>query len=351
MSRYSQTRRNFLLTALGTAGGVLGLSACQRPTPLSSARQHVIAAPPLDSGAIAPSEYAVKQSAPESPTTAMPERPFGNTGLVLPVLGLGGSASPLSRSSDEAEALAIIQRALDLGIRYFDTAANYGPSEEFLGKVLPSRRADVAIATKTSQRDYDGAWRELERSFQRLGTDTIDLWQFHALTYDWDLNTLLNQQTGAIRAAQEAQQQGLVSHVGVTGHNNPGIIVAALQRYPFDAALVPINAADRHTGRPFITTLLPVAQRQNTAIIAMKVPAYGRLFKEGVLSGMGEAMGYTLSQPGVHTCIIAAETVEQLEENVAAARAFQPMNAEALVAIEQRTAPVWEENSFFRRWT
>ncbi|NER85178.1 MAG: aldo/keto reductase [Leptolyngbya sp. SIO1D8] len=280
----------------------------------------------------------------------MPERPLGNTGLVLPVLGLGGSASPLSRANNEAEALAIIQRALELGIHYFDTAANYGPSETFLGQVLPSHRSDVVIATKTSQRDYDGAWRELERSLQRLNTDTIDLWQFHALTYDWDVETLLHPQTGAIKAAQEAQAQGIVRHLGVTGHNNPNIIAVALQRYPFDTALVPVNAADKHTPTPFITHLLPIAQQQSVGIIAMKVPAYGRLLQPGVLSGMPEAMAYALSQRGVHTCIIAAETVAQLEENVAAAQAFQPLSAEAMGEIEQRTAAVWEENSFFRRW-
>ena len=344
MTRHSQTRRKFLLTALSATGGAFGVSACQQAITHSQ-----LAIP--DVSAETPTLPTVTASTDASaPPAAMPERPLGKTGLVLPILGLGGSASPLSRTNDEAEALTIIQRALELGVRYFDTAANYGPSETFLGQVLPSYRSEVVIATKTSQRSYDGAWRELERSLQRLKTDALDLWQFHALTYDWDVDTLLQPQTGAIKAAQEAQVQGLVRHVGITGHHNPEIIVAALQRYPFDAALVPINAADKHTPQPFITTVLPVAQQQNAGIIAMKVPAYGRLFQPGVLSGMPEAMGYALSQPGVHTCIIAAETVAQLEENVATAQAFQPLSAEAMGAIEQRTAAVWEENSFFRRW-
>lgn len=345
MTHYPQNRRQFLATALGAMGGAIGISACQR--------------------AIAPSQAIISDRStkltpdiPKAAATAaapaalepMPARSLGKTKRVLPVLGLGGSASPLSRSHDEAEAIAIIQRALALGVRYFDTAANYGPSEAFLGQVLPAHRADVTIATKTSQRHYDGAWQELERSLERLQTNTIDLWQFHALTYDWDLETLLHPQTGAIKAAQEAQAQGLVRHIGVTGHNNPDIIVAALQRYPFDAALIPINAADRHTQRPFITTVLPIAQQQQVGIIAMKVPAYGRLFKPGVLTGMPEAMGYALSQAGVHTCIIAAETVAQLEENVAAAQAFQPLDTAALADIESRTASVWQENSFFRNW-
>ncbi|MBD0335978.1 MAG: aldo/keto reductase, partial [Cyanobacteria bacterium Co-bin13] len=245
----------------------------------------------------------------------------------------------------------IIHRALELGIRYFDTASNYGPSETFLGKVLPAHRAEVFNATKTSQRSRDDAWRELEQSLQRLQTDHIDLWQFHALTYDWDIETLLDAQRGAVKAAEEAKEQGLIRHLGVTGHHNPDIIVKAIQQYPFDTALVPINAADKHTSKSFINTVLPVAQQQNVGIIAMKVPAYGRLFKPGVLTGMGEAMGYALSQTGVHTCIIAADTLEQLAENVAVARQFQPLATATLADMEQRTAAVWQDNSFFRSWT
>jgi aryl-alcohol dehydrogenase-like predicted oxidoreductase len=270
--------------------------------------------------------------------------------MVLPVLGLGGSASPLSRPGAEAEAIAIIERAYAGGIRYFDTAANYGPSEERLGQVLPAVRSEVRIATKTSHRDRDGAWRQLEQSLQRLRTDYLDLWQFHALSYDWDLDTALDSQTGAIKAAEEAKAQGLIRALGITGHNNPDILVKALNRYPFDTALVPINAADLQTASPFINHLLPVAQQHNTGIIAMKVPAYGRLFQPGALTGMAEALGYALSQPQVHCAIVAADTLTQLEENLAAASTFQPLSASALANIEQRAATVWQEASFFRQW-
>jgi aryl-alcohol dehydrogenase-like predicted oxidoreductase len=257
----------------------------------------------------------------------------------------------LSRPGAEAEAIAIIESAYEGGIRYFDTAANYGPSEERLGQVLPAVRSEVMIATKTSHREYDAAWQQLEASLQRLQTDYIDLWQFHAITYDWDVDTLLDPNRGAIKAAEEAREQGLIRAIGVTGHNNPDIFVKALNRYPFDTALIPINAADKHTPNPFIDRVLPLAQQHNTGIIAMKVPAYGRLFQPGVLTGMDEALGYVLSYPQVHCCIIAADTLDQLEENLAAARNFQPMSAEALKNIEQRTASVWQEASFFRRWS
>jgi aryl-alcohol dehydrogenase-like predicted oxidoreductase len=280
----------------------------------------------------------------------MPQRQLGRMAVRMPILGLGGSASPLSRPGAEREAEAIIERALELGVRYFDTAANYGPSEERLGKVLPSVRSQMFLASKTSYRDRDGAWRDLERSLQRLNTDRLDLWQFHGLAYEWDLNTILDSKQGAIKAAEEAKQQGVVRSIGITGHHNPAIMAAGLRRYPFDTILIPINAADKHNPTSFIQTVLPVAQQQNTGVIAMKVPAYGRLFKPGLLEGMHQAMGYALSQKGVHCCIIAAENVSQLEHNVSVAQAFQPLADEEIVAIEQRTANNWQDSSFFREW-
>jgi aryl-alcohol dehydrogenase-like predicted oxidoreductase len=346
------TRRHFLATSVAVAGGIFGNAACRR-LPSSSYLQPV----PQGLHPSDPHPTPVQSAVPKSVgdidpgLLEMPSRLLGRAQINVPVLGLGGSASPLSRPGAEAEALAIIEKAYEGGIRYFDTAANYGPSEERLGQILPAVRSDVVIATKTSRRDYDAAWQQLESSLQRLKTDYIDIWQFHAITYDWDVDTLLDARQGAIKAAEEAKEQGIIRSIGVTGHNNPEIFVKALSRYPFDTALIPINAADRHTPSPFIEQVLPLAQRNNTGIIAMKVPAYGRLFQPGALTGMAEALGYALSQPQVHCCIVAADTLEQLNENLAAARAFQPLSAEILLDIEQRTAAVWQEASFFRRWS
>ncbi len=188
-------------------------------------------------------------------------------------------------------------------------------------KVLPAYREEIFLASKTAKRDYDGAWRDLERSLQRLNTDYLDLWQFHHVAFDSDLETLFGK-VGAVKALEEAKAQGIVRFSGLTGHHEPDIIVKGLQRYPFDHALIPVNAADTHHPRPFISRVLPVASAQKVGITAMKVPAYDRLFKPGVLDGMDQALGYTLSQVGVHCAVIAAETIEQLEENVQAAVDF-----------------------------
>lgn len=328
----NQTRRNFLLTSATVAGGVVGLTALQQHTTNTST--------------------SAKQT-PEAttPTAAMPERVLGSTGVKLPILGLGGAGqTPLSQNGAESEAVALIQRALSLGIRYFDTAANYGPSEDYLGKVLPAQRAKIFLASKTDARDRDGAWRELERSLNRLQTDYLDLWQMHHVSFASELDTIFGSQ-GAIKAVEEAKDQKLIRFAGITGHHDVDVIAQGLRRYPFHTTLIPVNAADKHHPQPFIPTVLPLAQQQNIGVIAMKVPAYGRLFKPGVLAGMPQAMGYTLSQPGVQCCVIAAESISQLEHNVSVAQAFQPLNPQELAAIEQRTATAWQDNNFFRAWT
>jgi len=329
---------------MAVAGGIVGTSACQQLTNTTES--------PENPSSTAQTPQNQLASASKKPEAKMPQRILGRTGVSLPILGLGGSASPLSRPPKEEEdkSIAIIERAFELGIRYFDTATNYGPSEQRLGKVLPPHRKEVFLATKTNIRDRDGAWRELEQSLKRLKTDYLDLWQLHSVSFDWNLDAILNTKHGAIRAVQEAKEQKIVRFVGITGHHDPTIIAEGLRRYPFDTALIPINAADKHNPKPFITKVLPVAQQKNTGIIAMKVPAYGRLFKPGVLEGMHQAMGYALSQSGVDCCIIAAEDVALLEQNVRVAQAFQTLSNDEISAIEQRTAAVWQENSFFREW-
>ena len=315
------TRRNFIITSVAVAGGIVGSTVQQNVTNTAT------------------------------PPATIPERVLGRTGVRVPIFGLGGAGqTPLSQEGAERDAVAIIERALELGIRYFDTAASYGPSEDYLGKVLPPHRSKLFLASKTDVRDRDGAWRELERSLKRLNTDYLDLWQLHHVSFTQDLDTIFGS-TGAIKALEEAMQQKLVRFTGITGHHDPEVIAEGLRRYPFHNTLIPVNAADKHHPRPFIPVVVPVAQQRNVGVTAMKVPAYGRLFKPGGLEGMHQALGYTLSQPGVQCCVIAAETVAQLEDNVRVAQAFQLLSAKEMAAIEQRTAAIWEDNTFFRAWT
>lgn len=322
------TRRKFLMTGVATATTIIGYNQLTR------------------------SQSDSLSAIPESDTKqSMPERIVGNTGVKLPIFGLGGAGqTPLSKNGQEQAARDLIEKALSLGVRYFDTAANYGPSEDYLGKVLPPYRKDIFLATKTEARDRDGAWRELERSLSRLKTDYLDLWQLHHVSFDEEIEQIFSNH-GAIKALEEAREQKIVKFFGITGHHEPKVIATGLERYPFDTTLISINAADIHHPRPFSKTVLPVAKAKNVGVIAMKIPAYGRLFKPGVLSGMEQAMGYVLSLDGVHCCIIAAENPEQLESNVKVAQGFKPLAEQQLRQIEKLTAQAWEDNSFFRQWT
>ncbi|MBV9386986.1 MAG: aldo/keto reductase, partial [Chroococcidiopsidaceae cyanobacterium CP_BM_ER_R8_30] len=259
------TRRTFLVTSTTAAGGIVAGAAAQQNLTSTLA----------------------------TTTVVMPERWLGRTGVKLPIFGLGGAGqTPLSWDNAEKDAVAIIQRALELGIRYFDTAASYGPSEDYLGKVLPPHRSQLFLASKTAVRERDGAWRELERSLTRLKTSYLDLWQLHHVSFAQELDTIFGKD-GAVHALEEAMQQKLVRFTGITGHHDPTIIAQGLRRYPFHTALIPVNAADKHHPHPFIPVVLPVAQQQKVGVIAMKVPAYGRLFKPGALEGMHQALGYS----------------------------------------------------------
>ncbi|MDV2998411.1 MAG: hypothetical protein N5P05_000017 [Chroococcopsis gigantea SAG 12.99] len=317
------SRRNVLIGAIATTGAIL-------------------------SGKLIPERKVDSQP---SSTLEMPKTILGKTGIEVPIFGLGGAGkTPLSNVGKEKESVEIIETAFEWGIRYFDTASSYGPSESYLGKVLPRYRQEIFLASKTAARDRDGAWHDLEQSLKRLDTNYLDLWQFHHVSLLEELERIFGK-NGAILALQEAQEQKIVKFSGITGHHEPDAIVAGLNRYPFDTTLIAINAADIHHPRPFSTGVLPVAKKLNVGVIGMKIPAYGRIFQPGVLKGMGQAMGYVLSLDRVHCCIIATESVEQLKSNIEVARAFQSLSPQQLREIEQLTANAWEDNTFFRQWT
>lgn len=323
------SRRNFILTTLAMAGSIACSNVYQEQTEQQASAE-------------------IDRSGAEG---LMPERILGKTGISVPLLGLGGAGkTPLSSPGKEAEVNAILETAITLGIRYFDTAASYGPSEDYLGKFLSPYRAQILLASKSAARDRDGAWRELERSLERLKTDYLDFWQLHHVSFDGELDRIFDK-NGAIQAIEEAKEQKVIRFSGITGHHDPDVISAALNRYPFDTTLVSVNAADVHHPHPFIPNVLPVAQEKNVGAIAMKVPAYGRLFKPGLLKGMHQAMGYVLSLPGVHSCVIAAENSEQLESNIRVARDFHVLDRAEMKNIENLTAQAWEDNTFFRKWS
>ena len=139
---------------------------------------------------------------------------------------------------------------LEHGVNHIDTAASYGDSELRIASWLKRNPNAFFIATKTDARDYRRAKEELQRSLDRLGVDHLDLLQLHNLVdvIEWEFAL---RDGGALEAAVEAREEGLVRFIGVTGH---GLSIAAmhrrsLERYPFDSVLLPYNFRQMQDGR------------------------------------------------------------------------------------------------------
>ena len=308
---------------------------------------------------------------PANPRTlaAMPTRNLGKTGYKVGIFSLGGQAS-IEKPNNFDVAVPIIDRALDLGVNYIDTSSIYGGperwSEQYVGRVMKTRRNEAFLATKTKERTRDGSLRMIERSLQLLNTDHVDLWQLHDVGLPEDVEAIFAK-GGAMEALVEMQQQKVVRYLGVTGHYRPDALIDTINRHPFDCILMAMNAADTHI-HSFTDQLLPLAVEKQMGIIGMKVPSRGRLLsswtppsldaqrhswegsaiatRPGVMN-MRDAMHFTLSHP-VSTVIIGCDTIAQLEENVQIAREFTPLSHSQMAALNELAGPVAEQSLFFR---
>ncbi|MFH1766265.1 MAG: aldo/keto reductase [Gemmatimonadota bacterium] len=320
MSDNKFSRRDFMkVTGAGTAGFVLGGKA----------------------------QDAAASEMPSAPIPPpMPERPFGKTGHNVRLFSLGGQAT-LEQEGTRDESVAIINRAIDLGVNYVDTAASYGRgiSQKYIGEVMATRRDEVFLATKTHNRTRDGSLGLLEQSLESLQTDHLDLWQLHNISTIEQLDQIFAED-GAIHALLQAREQGIVKNLGITGHADPDVLIEGLNRFDFDTILLALNPADKFH-RPFMDNLLPLANEKGMGVIAMKIPARGRIFKDGGLTSMKEALAWTFSQP-VSTVIVGCDNVAQLEENISAAADFKPLNSAQMTAIEAKVAGYPMDASFFK---
>ena len=260
----------------------------------------------------------------------IPRRTFGKTGEKLSVIGQAGGRFPLI-SFEEAKALVL--RAYDLGINYFDNAHGYwnGRSEEVYGAVLPPFRRSVFITTKSVKRTRDGALAELDLSLKRLKMDYVDLWQMHGVSAMQEVAQIFNP-GGAIEAFESAKQAGKCRFIGFTGHYDPYVHLEMLKRYDkFDSILMPLHVADPGY-LSFEKLVLPVAVEREMGIQGMKNFGNAKLLQA---FSARECLTYVLSLP-IHCTAIGCTTIGQLEDDVRAAQEFKPLPAEALAALRQR---------------
>jgi len=264
----------------------------------------------------------------ENSTKALQRRHLGNTGLSVTILGLGCVAIGYGRHTVE-EGAEIVDACLNEGINYIDCASSYGNAEVKVGEVMKRRRNEAILTTKTLQRDREDAWKEINTSLERLKTDSVDLLQIHAINSFDDLDRIMAKD-GSLGAALHAKDEGMASHIGITGHTRPEVIAEALRRFPFETTLVPFSSTDRLI-HDFGETLFPLAEEKHFGIIAMKVLAAGR-----VTQHVPESLRYSFTLP-VSTAIVGMGTINELKQNIQVARSFTPMPSDEMKALEDRT--------------
>ncbi|MDX2151388.1 MAG: aldo/keto reductase [Bryobacteraceae bacterium] len=280
-------------------------------------------------------ETAALTAAAANAAPAMPTRPLGRTGRKVSIVAFGSGSRWLSYPTEEA-ALEAMNRALELGVTYIDTAFDYGKglSETRVGKVLKARGGakGLWVATKVPNRKGDEARRTIEGSLTRLGVSSIDLVHIHSLTDEKDL-AAIEAPDGVLKALYKLRDEKVVRHIGVTSHTDPMVLKTALERHDFDCTQMALNAA--RVGMPvaekikeprkadgFETLALPVANRKKMGVIAMKI------FGQEALNGKApveKLISYALSLP-VAAAVLGMPKPEHIEQNIAVAKAFQPLS-------------------------
>lgn len=214
------------------------------------------------------------------------KRKLGKTGAEVTIMGLGGEGV-LRTFGHEKETSELINRALDLGINYFDCASAYSGSESYYGLALGDRREEIFLASKSHARDKKGALKHLSQTLENMKTDYLDLWQVHDVQTLRDVEQIFGED-GAIEAFIEARDEGRVRFIGVTGHLDPAVILDCMERFDFDTVLLPVNPAEP-SYKSFLEEVLPLAYKKGMGVIGMKVYLKGVVKK---LPGAGSLEPY-----------------------------------------------------------
>jgi len=264
----------------------------------------------------------------------METRPFGKTGQFFPILSFGAQRIVDEEGCDERHAVEILNTAIDRGIRYFDTAWIYseGQSEQRVGLVAKHRRREMWIATKAWATGREEARRQLADSLRRLQTDYVDEWRLHNID-SYERLDAMTAKDGALQAAIEAKEEGLVRNISISGHTDPQILVESLRRFPFDTALVAVSVLD-HFIFSFAEEFLPVAASKQVGVIGMKIFGYKKLADTA-----DRALRYALSLP-LTTVIAGCSTLAELEADLAVAQSFTPMSGPQRLAYFREVLPL-----------
>ncbi len=307
----------------------------------SATAASLAAAVPAQAQAPSNGETSKEAPAQRPQVPGMIYRQLGTTGELVSAIGMGGYHLAKNGTGSADDMIRLARTAIDAGITFMDNCWDYndGISEVRLGQALKDGyRHKVFVMTKLDARtakDYD---KQLEQSMGRMNTDVVDLVQFHEILRFEDPDRIFADD-GAIHAAIAARKAGKIRYIGFTGHKDPAIHlrmfeVAKQHGFHFDTVQMPVNAMDAHF-RSFTRQVIPVAQAEGTAVLAMKTFGDGHILRSGTIDPM-EALHYGLSQP-VSVVITGIDKPEILTQALTAARTFKPFTAEQTATFLAKT--------------
>jgi len=274
----------------------------------------------------------------------LPNMPLGKTGEEISILGLGGEG--ILRTHDEEEkTVPLIRRALDLGITYFESAQAYASSESYYGMALQERRRDIFLASKSHERNGDGALKHLEVTLKNMKTDFLDLWMIHDVRSPKDVEQIFAPR-GAIKAFEAAKRNKLARFIGISGHRNPTILSRAIDLFPFDVVLLPVNPAEPHYWS-FLEAVLPKVVNKGMGILGMKTLSRGVCAKIFGNESIETFLRFALTQ-SISAAVVGCETIDQLEMDVRIAQSFQPMDQQEQNALIDRVKPYSREMMYYK---
>ena len=259
----------------------------------------------------------------------MLRRRLGKTGLMVSVIGFGGIKLPLV---DKPTVHEVLNRALDLGINFFDTARAYGDSEEKIGWAIGERRDEFYVSTKSTALTAREMERDIERSLESLRTDHIDVYLCHNLRHPGDYDRAMGR-GGAMEALREAKEEGVIGHIGFSCHRFHETMERGIRSGVFEAIMVSYNILNDEL---VDERVLPLAKELDVGVIAMKPLAGGALAapppRLKACARMPitaeQALRFALANEAVDVAIPGMMRVWEVEENVRVGEAFPSMPEE-----------------------
>lgn len=304
----------------------------------------------IATSSLAIAQLAKTAAAFRAPKGKMPVRVLGKTGVSVGIMALGGGVGAVTDFPTDELAAKFVNDCIDAGINYLDTAPVYGhkgdegSSERRYGLALKGRRDRVYLATKVEERDADGAMRGIEASMKRLQVDYLDGIQIHNVMPKDDIPSW-GKPDGVYTAITKLKQQKVVRYIGITGHTDGTCLKQALEAYEFDTILTTFNPTK--VRREFEDLVLPVTQKQNVGVVAMKVfggaRQYNRVAMDGLPGrvvdvepnkfGSDALLRYALSLP-IHTATSGIGSYDQLSSVLAVCHGFHPMGDDERKALQ-----------------